>query len=310
MRRDDNPQPKESNVDPNATLRDFHDAIDNSDWTTAVELGEAILAWIRNGGFRPDGFTPLMFDSWLDRARIEVRWGTLTRTRTSGPESLSDDSEFSDPDRPTDSELATAAGWDTEELAAGNLDDSIADTLDAHESLDASLSDLSDLTGCVIRCQLTPDGAPGPYLLTVTRRADGPDRWIVEGPGGFSASIDGDWIRANREPVGKSGPGVAQERPDAPDAHSIDPAPESRSEGNVDDPKTVPYGWREVGGSESLPVKSSRQAAIDCGKSLQRLASKAPTETERRDLLRKARSFYLDAGLTGMAAWCERHIGS
>jgi hypothetical protein len=167
------------------------------------------------------------------------------------PEPLSDDAEFSDPDRPTDSELAIAAGWDTEELAAGSVDGAIIDTLDAHELLNASLSDLSDLTGCVIRCQLAPDGSPGPYLLTVTRRADGPDRWIVEGPGGFSASIDGTWIMANREPIGKSGPGIAPERPAAPDVHSTDPAPESGSEGNVDNPKTVPYGWGSVGGGGS-----------------------------------------------------------
>jgi hypothetical protein len=167
------------------------------------------------------------------------------------PEPLSDDSEFSDPDRPTDSELAIAAGWDTEELAAGSVDGSIGDTLDAHESLDASLSDLSDLTGCVIRCQLTPDGAPGPYLLTVTCRADGPDRWIVEGPGGFSASIDGAWIMANREPISKSGPDIAQERSAAPDAHSIDPAPESGSEVILGDPRPIPYGWGSVGGGGS-----------------------------------------------------------
>jgi hypothetical protein len=178
---------------------------------------------------------------------------------------IRDDSEFSDTDRPSDLELAMAAAWDPEELGTVSIDESIADTLDAHESMDASLS----------------------------------------------------------------GSSVAQERPAAPDAGSIDHAPEPLPGAILSDPGTIPCGWESIDagpesipeplpdplqidfpGADPLPVKSSRQVAIDCGKSLQRLASKATTETERRDLLRKARVFYLDAGLVGMAAWCARHIGS
>jgi hypothetical protein len=98
------------------------------------------------------------------------------------PEPLSDDSEFVDSDRPTDTELAMAAAWDPEELGTGSVDESIADTLDAHESIDASLS----------------------------------------------------------------GPGIAQDESAAPDAGSVDTAPESGSEGNVDDSRTVPYGWASI----------------------------------------------------------------
>jgi hypothetical protein len=104
------------------------------------------------------------------------------------PEPLSDDPEFSDPDRPTDSELAIAAGWDSEELAAGSLDGSITDTLDAHESLNEASSDESE-----------------------------------------PPSLDLDSI----EPA---------------------PAPESRSEGNVDDSRTVPYGWASIEADDLPPI--------------------------------------------------------
>lgn len=40
-----------------------------------------------------------------------------------------------------------------------------------------------------------------------------------------------------------------------------------------------------------------------------KLAAKATTESDRNVLLRKARDYYQEAGLTGMAAWCERFLG-
>jgi hypothetical protein len=39
-----------------------------------------------------------------------------------------------------------------------------------------------------------------------------------------------------------------------------------------------------------------------------RKAAEAATPGERTALLRKARNYYEDAGLTGMARWCERHM--
>jgi hypothetical protein len=106
------------------------------------------------------------------------------------PEPSDDDSEFSDPDRPTDTELAMAAAWDPEELATGSVDDSITNTLDAHESMDASLN----------------------------------------------------------------GSSVAQDESAAPDAGSVDPAPESGSDAILSDPGTVPAGWDSIEpGHESIP---------------------------------------------------------
>jgi hypothetical protein len=102
---------------------------------------------------------------------------------------IRDDSEFSDTDRPSDLELAMAAAWDPEELGTVSIDESIADTLDAHESMDASLS----------------------------------------------------------------GSSVAQERPAAPDAGSIDHAPEPLPGAILSDPGTIPYGWESIDLPEPLP---------------------------------------------------------
>jgi hypothetical protein len=39
-----------------------------------------------------------------------------------------------------------------------------------------------------------------------------------------------------------------------------------------------------------------------------RMAAKATAKSDRDVLLKKARNYYADLGLTGMVRWCERHI--
>jgi hypothetical protein len=40
-------------MDPHATWRDMQNALKDEDWDLAIELAEALLAWLKGGGFPP-----------------------------------------------------------------------------------------------------------------------------------------------------------------------------------------------------------------------------------------------------------------
>jgi hypothetical protein len=44
-------------MDPNATVRDLRSALEAGDLDAAKEAAENLRAWIRKGGFLPDGMT-------------------------------------------------------------------------------------------------------------------------------------------------------------------------------------------------------------------------------------------------------------
>lgn len=40
-------------MDPHATWRDMQNALKDEDWDLAIELAEALLTWLKGGGFPP-----------------------------------------------------------------------------------------------------------------------------------------------------------------------------------------------------------------------------------------------------------------
>jgi len=40
-------------MDPHATWRDMQNALKDEDWELAIELAEALLTWLKGGGFPP-----------------------------------------------------------------------------------------------------------------------------------------------------------------------------------------------------------------------------------------------------------------
>jgi hypothetical protein len=40
-------------MDPHATWRDMQNALKDEDWDLAIELAEALLTWLKRGGFPP-----------------------------------------------------------------------------------------------------------------------------------------------------------------------------------------------------------------------------------------------------------------
>ncbi|MDB5388252.1 MAG: hypothetical protein JWM11_3898 [Planctomycetaceae bacterium] len=55
-------------MDPNATLRDLLEALKGRDWDLVQELSEALLTWMRNGGFPPNTIGPMELGNEWHRA--------------------------------------------------------------------------------------------------------------------------------------------------------------------------------------------------------------------------------------------------
>jgi hypothetical protein len=56
-------------------------------------------------------------------------------------------------------------------------------------------------------------------------------------------------------------------------------------------------------------TQTTRETLVKKADAYRKMAEQAATASDRNVLLRKARNYYEDAELTGLARWCERHMG-
>jgi hypothetical protein len=52
-------------MDPSVCYRELYEAMRNGDYETAKERADALNAWIKRGGFYPNGYTKAEVDAYL-----------------------------------------------------------------------------------------------------------------------------------------------------------------------------------------------------------------------------------------------------